>query len=120
MLDKMTPEEKVGQLFLVTFTGSTANEKSQIYDLITHHHVGGVVLRAENDNFVAAPDTVSTAYQLIAQLQDDEWQASLNQPVTNPQHKYRYTHSFTGAHNSSGELHSSFHRDFPGWGWLSK
>ena len=72
MLNKMTPEEKVGQLFLVTFTGSNANEKSQIYDLIINHHVGGVVLRAENDNFVAAPDTVSTAYQLIAQLQDAE------------------------------------------------
>ena len=84
MLDKMTPEEKVGQLFLVTFTGSTAGEKSQIYDLITHHHIGGVVLRAENDNFVAAPDTVSNAYQLIAQLQDDERQASVNQPANQP------------------------------------
>ncbi len=81
MLAKMTPEEKVGQLFLVTFTGSTANEKSQIYDLITHHHVGGVVLRSENDNFVGAPDTVTAAYQLITQLQDDEWQASQNQPA---------------------------------------
>jgi beta-N-acetylhexosaminidase len=82
MLNKMTPEEKVGQLFLVTFTGSNANEKSQIYDLIVNHHVGGVVLRAENDNFVAAPDTVLTAYQLIAQLQDAELQASLNQQPT--------------------------------------
>jgi beta-N-acetylhexosaminidase len=81
MLKKMTPEEKVGQLFLVTFTGATAGEKSQIYDLITRHHIGGVVLRSQNDNFVAAPDTVSTAYQLIAQLQDDERQASLNQPT---------------------------------------
>ncbi len=80
MLGKMTPEEKVGQLFLVTFTGATASEKTQIYDLIVRHHIGGVVLRSENDNFVAAPDTVSNAYQLIAQLQDDERQASLNQP----------------------------------------
>lgn len=85
MLNKMTPEERVGQLFLVSFTGSSANDKSQIYDLITNHHVGGVVLRAENDNFVAAPDTVSTAYQLIAQLQDAELQASLNQqPTSSP------------------------------------
>jgi beta-N-acetylhexosaminidase len=84
MLGMMTPEEKVGQLFLVTFTGSTANEKSQIYDLITHHHVGGVVLRSENDNFVASPDTVLSAYQLIAQLQNDEWQASQSQPANQP------------------------------------
>ncbi|MGB8215381.1 MAG: glycoside hydrolase family 3 N-terminal domain-containing protein [Anaerolineales bacterium] len=81
MLEKMTPEEKVGQLFLVTFNGSTVNDKSQIYDLITRYHIGGVVLRAENDNFVAAPDTVTAAYQLIAQLQDIERQASLPQPT---------------------------------------
>jgi len=84
MLGMMTPEEKVGQLFLVTFTGSNANEKSQIYDLITHHHVGGVVLRSENDNFVASPDTVLSAYQLIAQLQNDEWQASQSQSANQP------------------------------------
>ncbi len=75
MLAKMTPEERVGQLFLVTFTGSSAEQTSQIYDLIASYHVGGVVLLAGNDNFVAAPDTVSGAYQLIAQLQSAEWQA---------------------------------------------
>jgi beta-N-acetylhexosaminidase len=80
MLDKMTPEERVGQLFLVAFTGPTVNEKSQIYDLITRYHIGGAVLRVENDNFIAAPDTVTSAYQLIAQLQDAEKQASQNQP----------------------------------------
>ncbi len=79
MLEKMTPEEKVGQLFLVAFSGASVNEKSQIYDLITHYHVGGVVLRADNDNFIAAPDTVSGAYQLIAQMQEAERQASLSQ-----------------------------------------
>ena len=68
-LDKMTPEERVGQLFLVAFTGSTADETSQIYDLIVNHYVGGVVLSSGNDNFVAAPDTIPSAYQLIAQLQ---------------------------------------------------
>lgn len=75
-LDQMSPEELVGQLFLVTFTGSVVDEEAPIYDLIASHHVGGVVLRAGNDNFVAAPDTISSAYQLIAQLQDIEWQNS--------------------------------------------
>ena len=85
MLAKMTAEERVGQLFLVSFTGSTADENSQIYDLITKHHIGGVVLLAGNDNFVAAPDTVSSAYQLIAQLQNTEWQSTQNPPVgSNP------------------------------------
>lgn len=81
MLAKMTPEERVGQLFLVTFTGSTADQNSQIYDLIASYHVGGVVLLAGNDNFVAAPDTVSVAYQLITQLQSAEWQASQALPA---------------------------------------
>jgi beta-N-acetylhexosaminidase len=81
MLVQMTSEERVGQLFLVAFTGPAADGNSQIYDLIVHHHVGGVVLSRENDNFVAAPDTVSSAYQLVAQLQKDEWQASQSTPT---------------------------------------
>ena len=84
ILNLMTPQEKVGQLFLVTFTGASAGDKTQVYDLITRHHIGGVVLRTENDNFVAAPDTVSNAYQLIAQLQDDERLASINQLANQP------------------------------------
>ena len=82
MLEKMTPEERVGQLFLVTFTGSTADQNSQIYDLIASYHVGGVVLLAgSNDNFVAAPGTVASAYQLINQLQSAVWQASQALPA---------------------------------------
>jgi beta-N-acetylhexosaminidase len=79
MLARMTSEERVGQLFLVTFNGSTADQSSQIYDLIANFHAGGVVLLANKDNFVATPDTVTSAYQLINQLQTAEWQAS--QPI---------------------------------------
>ena len=82
MLEKMTPEERVGQLFLVAFNGSGLSEKTQIQDLITRYHVSGVVLRADNDNFVAAPDTISSAYQLISQLQKIEWQSSQIQPIS--------------------------------------
>jgi beta-N-acetylhexosaminidase len=85
MLDKMTPEERVGQLFLVEFMGSTTNKNYQISDLIGRYHIGGVVLRAENDNFVAAPDTVSSAYQLIDQLQMMELQASISLPISTPE-----------------------------------
>jgi beta-N-acetylhexosaminidase len=81
MLATMTPEERVGQLFLVTFTGSTADQNSQIYDLITSYHIGGVVLLSGNDNFVAAPNTVLNVYQLITQLQTAEWQASHGFPA---------------------------------------
>lgn len=81
MLAQMTPEERVGQLFLVTFTGSTADQATQIYSLIANYHVGGVVLQAANDNFVAAPDTVSGSYHLISQLQTAELQATQGIPT---------------------------------------
>ena len=72
MVRDMTPEERVGQLVLVSFTGADAGETSQIYDLIVNYHVGGVTLSAANDNFVAAPNTAPDAYRLIAQLQRAE------------------------------------------------
>ncbi|NMB89163.1 MAG: hypothetical protein GYA17_12460 [Chloroflexi bacterium] len=72
-LARMTPEEKVGQLFLVTFDGSDVGVGSQIYDLIVNHHVGGVVLSSDNDNFTGPQNTVESAYQLISQLQQNAW-----------------------------------------------
>jgi beta-N-acetylhexosaminidase len=81
LLTAMSPEERVGQLFLVSFTGPAAGDKSQIYDLVVRHHVGGVILSAANDNFSASPDTIPNAYKLIAQLQRAEWRASLGQPA---------------------------------------
>ena len=51
LLDKMAPDERVGQLFLVTFDGYEAAASSQlsspsakIYNLISQYHIGGVVL----------------------------------------------------------------------------
>ncbi|MFT3895035.1 MAG: glycoside hydrolase family 3 N-terminal domain-containing protein [Anaerolineales bacterium] len=76
LLSTMTPEERVGQLFLVTFTGTDTAPESQVYDLIARHHVGGVVLQASNDNFLAAPDSVTSAHQLINALQTIEWDTS--------------------------------------------
>ena len=78
VLDAMTPEERVGQLFLVTFRGTDTSEESQIRDLISNYHIGGVVLQAGNDNFVAEPDTVAGAHQLINSLQDMEWESTVS------------------------------------------
>lgn len=72
LLASMSPEERVGQLFLVTFQGTDTHDQSQIYDLITNHHVGGVILLAANDNFLPEPDTISSAYQLTSALQSIE------------------------------------------------
>src|SRR5687768_15143525 len=76
VLASMTPEERVGQLFLVTLGGTDTSVESQIHDLITNHHVGGVILVAENNNFVDAPDTIAGAHQLVTALQTIEWEAT--------------------------------------------
>ncbi|PKN93367.1 MAG: hypothetical protein CVU44_10805 [Chloroflexi bacterium HGW-Chloroflexi-6] len=78
LLQKLTPEERVGQLLLLTFDGSEITPESPIYDLIVNHHIGGVVLTSDNDNFQAAPNTLSATYGLVSALQDVEWQQSLN------------------------------------------
>ncbi len=81
LLSQLTPEERIGQLFLVTFQGTDVGPDSQIYDLIHAQHVGGVVLLARNDNIVPSDnDPQSTPKQvasLIRQLQQTEWEASL-------------------------------------------
>ena len=78
---RMTPEQRVGQLFLVTFKGTDTSEKSEIHDLIANHYVGGVVLSAANDNFQGAPNTVQATYQLTSSLQQIEWDSATTQGV---------------------------------------
>ena len=73
LLAEMTPEEKVGQLFITGFSGSRATEETRIYDLITNYHVGGVMLNAANDNFVGGTETIQSVYNLIHDLQQAEW-----------------------------------------------
>ncbi len=80
LVESMTPEEKVGQLFLVTFKGGTIGPEDDIYDLIVNWHISGVVLRAENDNFAPQPETLSTLQALTEALQDAEYASSLEQP----------------------------------------
>ena len=76
VLASMTPEERVGQLFLVTFQGLDTHSQTQIYDLIANRHVGGVVLLSGNDNFLPEPDTIPAVYQLITALQTIEADAA--------------------------------------------
>jgi beta-N-acetylhexosaminidase len=80
ILNSMTPEERVGQLFIVTFNGTDTGETSQIYKLLTQYHIGGVTLLLSNDNFLAAPnhDTLAQAHSLINRIQQIEWDASRN------------------------------------------
>jgi len=99
LFDSLSPEERVGQLFLVNFGGSATDTDSSIYDLIARHHVGGVVLVASNDNFEGAPQTATGAYQLIARLQQVEKEStSLGEidPATNQPVQRAYVPLFIG------------------------
>jgi len=88
LITQMTPEQKVGQLFLISFNGTEVGPESQIRDLIANHYVGGVVLTAANDNFVAAPDTAKGALELVSALQQTEWNAARNPESPTQQHPY--------------------------------
>ena len=70
LLARLSPEEKVGQLFQVTFQGSEIGQESKIYDLIVNHHIGGVVLKRENDNFNGPENTIQGVFNLVTELQN--------------------------------------------------
>lgn len=97
LLETLTPEERVGQLFLVTFSGPEAAMASatgtKIYDLIVNYHIGGVILTASNDNFVGSDQTLPIAQSLTDQLQRDEYSASQS-PQVNPDTNEPYTPAY--------------------------
>ena len=69
LLASMTVEERVGQLFLVTFVGNEIGPGSDIAQLVRQDRVGGVVLLASNANLYNAPDTPKQVAGLANGLQ---------------------------------------------------
>jgi beta-N-acetylhexosaminidase len=93
LLAEMTPEEKVGQLFIAGFKGSSAGQGTEIHDLIANYHLGGVMLSAANDNFEGGTETTQRAYDLIKELQQAEWDATYHttpDAVTGETREYEY------------------------------
>jgi beta-N-acetylhexosaminidase len=69
LLSAMTVEERVGQVFLVTFVGNNPALGSDIAKLVRQDHVGGVVLLASNANFYNDPTTPRQVANLANSLQ---------------------------------------------------
>jgi beta-N-acetylhexosaminidase len=65
LLAAMSPAERVGQLFLVTFQGDRVTDQSAIADLVANYHIGGVVLSNANDNFTGYGDPANTLQQTL-------------------------------------------------------
>jgi beta-N-acetylhexosaminidase len=93
-LTSLTPEEKVGQLFLVTFAGSSLEEGSDIYNLITDYHVGGVILKRENNNFNSYSTLAEDARLLINSIQQTRYDFLTS--GSTGQIRYNYIPLFSG------------------------
>ena len=65
----LTPAEKVGQLFLISFNGNDTSAASPIYDLIVDYHIGGVILDRDNDNFLNPDNMPMDCWSLVNNLQ---------------------------------------------------
>ena len=62
LMESMTVDEKIGQLFIVTFEGDSADIGSDITNLIANYKIGGVMLLDTNRNF---SNTTPVAEQVI-------------------------------------------------------
>lgn len=86
LLAQLTPEERVGQLFLVTYQGTDLSEESSISKLIADYHIGGVMLKVTNDNFASPGQAVAMDagefYKQNRQLQQITWNKSGRQGST--------------------------------------
>ncbi len=65
----LTPHERVGQLFMVSFQGKEITAESNIGRLIQQYRIGGVYLSAENENFSNEQDTPTQVLTLTHALQ---------------------------------------------------
>lgn len=100
LIASLTAEQKVGQLFLVSYNGTDVGPESQIYDLIVNRYIGGVVLTAANDNFIAAPDTAAGAAALTNAIQQTNWDESRN--PESPTRRHPYIPLFIGISQEGG------------------
>jgi len=74
--NSMSPAEKVGQLFLLTFNGSDTSAAAPVFDLIKNYHIGGVVLDRHNENFTNPDQIPYDSWTLIQGLQSIEFNSS--------------------------------------------
>ena len=77
LLEQMTPEERVGQLFLLTFDGASLEFDDPILGLIRSNHISGVVLRSTGDNYIGPEGTLPALQDLVRTLQTAEVDSSV-------------------------------------------
>ena len=93
LMQELTPEEKVGQLFLITMDGTDVGEDTNIFDLVSNQHIGGVVLLASHGNFISDGSILNQTLNINRQLQMDRWTAS-RRVTTDPVSGENFSPSF--------------------------
>lgn len=79
IFSQLTPSERVGQLFMVSFQGANIRAEADIGRLIQQFRVGGVYLSAENDNF---RNRLTTPNQILALTNNLQAVAQSATPLT--------------------------------------
>ncbi len=69
LLERLSPAQRVGQLFLVTFYGASVEPGADIERLITQYGVGGVALLAAHDNITETANAPAQVLALANRLQ---------------------------------------------------
>jgi beta-N-acetylhexosaminidase len=76
VLASLTPDERVGQVVMVNFTGDDVSAESDIAALVRDFKVGSVLVTASNGNVVNRDDTPGQLAGLTNGLQDRAFEAS--------------------------------------------
>ena len=76
LLNRMSPEQRVGQVFLITFNGTNVGQDSKINELIKKYLIGGVVLKAANDNFTDTDTSLQDIRRITSDLQRSAWDSA--------------------------------------------
>src|SRR5436190_828881 len=90
VFSRMSPEARVGQLFVIDLLGTDASEDSTIAQQLGQSHIGGVILSDHNDNFSdgeTIPKQIyglSTALQTLAVTQSQVTQNDPEHPQSGP------------------------------------
>ena len=69
IFNALSPQERVGQLFMVSFKGAEVGPNSSIAELIQTYRIGGVVLSAKDQNFINNENTPTQVLTLTNALQ---------------------------------------------------
>ena len=70
IFSNLTPKERIGQLFMVSFDGTNVDTDTDIARLIQTYRIGGVVISAANQNFVNNATTPNQVLSLTNALQN--------------------------------------------------